>query len=187
MAKVSYKALCAEVAQKSNRKEKSAIVSKADLTGLTLALLNDTEYAAPVVVTEADKPVTKTTNPSKRYRDSLKPMLKEFGIDKNELDKVQEVSFGKEHAAALMELAMTVQKDYLTAGRKLMLPMTAEDESKMYVSIDTVPEKVEATRKIVETAPGKYESVPTGRTVRTTEHAVIKSANRVPAWLKKDI
>lgn len=165
----------------------SRIASKSDMTNLTLALLNDVDYAAEIVVPSAGKPEKKEVELSKRYRSSLVPVLREFGIDKDEVKKIQDVKFSKEHASAMTDLVTYAQKEYMDAGRKLKFPMTSEGQTSMSASVVSLPEQVKATKKIVQQEDGSFKSVPTGKTVKTKKRSVLKTSNSVPPWLKEEI
>lgn len=153
---------------------------------MTHTLINTPEHEVEIYAKSGDKDYTIVSQkPVERYRNSLKPVLKQFGIDKDELEKINSVSFPKEHAEAVAELATTIVKDYTGTGRKLVLPITSEEEAQMSISQTVVSEKVTKPNKIVREDDGKYVSVPTGKTVKTKEHTAIKSSNKIPGWLKE--
>lgn len=155
--------------------------SKSDETTLTHTLLNTPEHEVEVYLKDCPDPVV--TKPVEHYRDSLKPVLKQFGVDAAELDKIQTVEFPKDHAEAFNELAAVTMKDYIGTGRKKIFPVTSKAESQMEITQVEKPEKVEDTRKLVETESGKYESVPTGERKTTKAHSEMKVSNKVPGWL----
>jgi NACalpha-BTF3-like transcription factor len=155
--------------------------SKGDEIALTHALLNTPDHEVDVYVKDCPDPVV--TKPVEHYRDSLKPVLKQFGVDAAELDKIQEVEFSKDHAEAFNELAAVAMKDYIGTGRKKILPVTSKTESQMEISQVEKAEKVEDTCKLVETSPGKYDRVPTGERKTTHAHSEMKVSNKVPGWL----
>lgn len=187
-AKTQYAELCLEISEKV-KKNGSTSYSKSDLVAMTHSLVNTPEHEVEIFVksSNGDEPTTVTTKPVEKYRESLKPVLKSFGIDKDELDKIHDVSFGKDHAEALSELAGTIIKDYTGTGRKFKFPITSMGEGEMSLSQATVKEKTVATRKIVKDDAGEYSSVPTGKTVTTKTHKAMKASNKVPGWLKFDV
>lgn len=158
--------------------------SKADHTAMTQALINSPEQEVEVYMKDVETPIS--TKPVARYRDSLKPMLKQFGVDDAELDKVQTMQFTKEHAEALNDVSAIVTKDYINTGRKLVMPITSATESQMEISQTTKPQKTEETRKPVKKDDGTYESVPTGKKKTTFEHTEIKASNKIPSWLQEE-
>jgi hypothetical protein len=188
MKKTKYTELCEEISAKV-KKNGTTSFSKSDLVSMTHTLLNtpDTEIDVYVKNKDGAAPEVVSTTPVKRYRESLKPVLKQFGIDKNELDRIGDVTFPKEHSDALLDVSLNIVKDYIKTGRKLKLPLTAKDESSMELSMVDIAEKVSATNKIVKDEEGKYSSVPTGKTVKTLAHKSVKATNKIPYWLKSEV
>lgn len=157
--------------------------SKGDYVDLTQGLLNDKDHEVTIYTNPSnDKPVSVVKKPVEAYRDALKDVVKQFGVDKNELGKLDELEFSKKHAEALIDVAQVAQHDYVETGKKLRLPAFAEDETTVTLGYELLPEKVEETKKIED---GK--SVPTGKTVKTHKRHIMKASNKVPAWLKEDI
>lgn len=157
--------------------------SKSDLTLMTQTLLNTPEQEVPVYIKD-ETPVT--SKPVERYRESLKSVVKQFGVDNAELDKVNDITFSKDHAEALMDVATTSMKDYIGTGRKMIFPVTSPDESQMEISIVDKNEKTEETRKLVQKEDGSYESVPTGKKKTTKAHKEMKVSNKIPSWLSSE-
>lgn len=186
-AKNEYEKLCNEITEKV-KSQGSSSYSKSDLVSMTQSLLNTPEHVVDVYVKNKDgEPSVLPTKPVEKYRESLKPVLKQFGIDKDELNKVHEVQFTKDHAEALSSLAGIIVKDYTKTGRKLKFPITSPTEGEMSLSQTDVVEKTVATRKIVQKDNGEYESVPTGKTVTTKAHNALRAGNKVPGWLKVEV
>jgi len=183
--KDKYTELCSEIAEKV-KKNGSKSYSKTDMVSMAQMLLNTPEHEVDTYVKNDGKaPTVVTTNPVKDYRDSLKPMLKSFGVDSAEVEKINDMPFTKKHAEAVSELSTVLTKDYTKTGRKLVFPINDKGESQMSVSQVTVEKKTSEPNKIVhDEATGKYSLVPTGKTVTTKEHAAMKATNKVPYWLK---
>ena len=158
--------------------------SSGDHTELVQAIINEPGYQANYYTNPSgDTPVSVTREPVKEYRDALKDLVvKEFGVDKNEAKKMDTVEFSKKHAAAMDDVVKAADHDYMSTGKKLKLPQMAADETSVTLGFETLPEKVEATNKIVD---GK--SVPTGKTIKTEKRTATKAANKVPAWLKHEV
>ncbi len=189
MSKSSYGKMCEDLQEKirngsKDGRKSSCSYSKSDLEGLTHGLLNCPEHVVTeyqMRVSEPDgSPVTIEKTPSKRYRESLKPTLKALGMDKNDADKIDDIQFTKEHAAALMGVATTAMKDYMRAGRKLQFPITAEDEVRMEIYTDTAPERINQNRFAKTEAEAQ-------KMTKTKERVIIKAKNNaVPSWLKEN-
>ena len=180
MGKTKYDELKEEMRSKVDKAGGNRY-SKSDLTHMTHVLLNTPEQEVTTYMKDVKDPVI--TKPVERYRESLKPVMKQMGIDGPELDKVQKVTFDKAHAEAVNDLAMTIVKDYTGTGRKMILPVTSKDESQMEITQVVKPEKIEDTKKLVQKEDGTYEQVPTGKRKKTSEHREMKVSNKVPGWL----
>lgn len=165
--------------------------STTDLIGLAQALMNSPEYEQNEYkkssVGADGQPVPTQSKPSTRYRESLKPTLKQLGLDKEEVNQIDNISFSKEQAAAVMELSGTVIKDYIKAGRKYVFPITDKEETQMAISVTDVAEKKTAIKKFETQPDGKSIPVDTGRVMKTKKHSALKVSNAVPPWLKEEL
>ena len=158
--------------------------SKSDMTAMTHSLLNTPEQEFTTYIKDVKEPVI--SKPVEKYRESLKPVLKQFGVDNAEMDKIQDVQFSKDHAEAFNELALQTIKDYASVGRKVILPINEKDESQIEFYMDSKPETVVDTTKIEQQADGTYKTVPTGKRKKTKAHKCIKASNKVPGWLVEE-
>lgn len=157
--------------------------SKGDHIEMTQALLNEGSYEVEYYTNPSNTEALKIIkDPVKEYRESLKPILSEFGVDKAEQEKINSVQFSKKHAEAIINVSQLVQHDYLATGKKIKLPQFNADETCTTLEMCTLPEKMEETKKIQD-----KQVVPTGKTIKTAERTVIKSRNKVPAWLKSEV
>lgn len=162
--------------------------SKSDYESMALAILNSPEYEETIVIKGEDGNPVELKNPiSANYRKSLEGVLSQFGIDKSEMGKLNEIEFDKKHAAAVAELSTSLVKDYIGTGRKLILPMRSAEESQMEIYEDEVEETVRENRKPVQNEDGSYSNVPTGTKTKTKKHKAVKVSNKVPAWLKETL
>ena len=186
MSKSMYSSMLDELSAKIKARAKdgrnpTCSHSKSDLESLTLGLLNSPDHIVSeyqMKVSEADgTPVTIDKMPSKRYRDSLKPMLKTLGLDKNDVEKVSDIQFTKEHASAIMGIATTCIHDYLLAGRKMVFPVTNSKECRMEMYCDVAPERINQNR-FAKTEEEK------NKVSKTLERTVLKSKNSTPSWLR---
>ena len=176
----SYKEVFNKISEASKTSKR---YSKGDHVEMTQALLNEGSYEVEYFTNPSnDEAVKITKDPVKDYRDSLKPLLSEFGVDKAEQEKINSVPFSKKHAEALINVSQLVQHDYLATGKKIKLPQFNGDEACTTLELCTLPEKVEETKKIEN-----KQVVPTGKTIKTAERTVVKSRNKVPSWLKSEV
>lgn len=155
--------------------------SRSDYNSLTRALLNSPDQEIPVYVKDETNPVI--TKPVEAYRESLKPVLKQFGVDEAEMGKIQEVQFDKNHAEAFNDLAAVAMKGYLDTGRRLVLPVTSPTEAQLDLVKIEREKKSDETKKIVKNDDGSYDQVPTGKRKTTEAHSEIKASNKMPGWL----
>lgn len=189
MSKSSYAIACDELKAKIKAstqpgRRSSVAYSRSDLDGLATALINCPDHVVSEYQMKTSDatgaPVTIEKQPAKRYRDSLKPTLKAMGLDKNDIAKIDDIQFPKEHASALMGVATQVMKDYMRAGRKFQFPITADDEVRMEICCDEAPERINPNR-FAKTEDEKK------RMTKTKRRVVIKAKNSaVPSWLKED-
>lgn len=167
----------------------SKVFSKNDLASLATVMFNDTENEYKVVIKKGDGFMEKTVNPARDLRTSLiQPILKSYGVDRAELDRVMSMETTRAGGEALADFALMLVKNYISKnnglGRKLTLPMTDSRETVQSIVIEDVPEETRETTMIVKDGD-VYKTVPTGNQVTTKAHTKMKVGNRVPAWLKE--
>lgn len=163
----------------------SCAYSKGDLDNLAHALVNSPDYTYSEYSMKTDengKPIKVEKSPSKRYRDSLKPTLKSLGLEKEDVDKIDDMQFNKEHASAIVGLASIAIKESLLAGRKYQFPMTSDKEARMEIFTGTCPERISTN-----TIAARKDNPAPLKTTRTAEHTILKTKKKVPSWLKKTI
>lgn len=165
---------------------KSTVYSKSTLQGMVNTLANDPEYVSKRVVPDGENGFSiAETKPGKDFQTGLKKFVsKTYGIDASEADKLDNVVIPKSVTDPMLEVVMDAEVEYLGTGKSLKFPMKSEKQTSMQVSVSKVPEKTVSTKKIVEVAPGKYESVPTGNDVTYKERDAMTVSNKVPSWLK---
>lgn len=186
--KNAYTQMCDEIKEKitANNRAKgktSCSVSRSDLEAMTTCLLNTPDHTVECYsygskdTSGTGEPVSIEKKPVKRYRNSLKPVLRNLGLDKHDADKIDDIAFSKEHAAAMMDVATTVIHDYMRAGRKFSFPITEPDETRMEISCSMAPERASVNRFKKDDDSDDVVTI-------TKERAVIKAKNPVPYWLK---
>ena len=187
--KNAYTQMCDEIKAKidnSNRAKgrTSSAVSRSDLEAMATTLLNTPDHEVTVYSYSAKdqsgtgEPVGVTKKPAKRYRDSMKPMLRSMGLDKHDADKIDDIPFTKEHASAMVDVATTVIHDYMRAGRKFSFPITEPDETRMEINCVMAAERTSVGNRFNKDADDDNITV-------TKERAIIKAKNPVPYWLKE--
>lgn len=187
--KNAYTQLCDEIKEKidsSNRAKgrTSSAVSRSDLENMMTTFLNTPDHEVTVYSYSAKdqsgtgEPVGVTKKPAKRYRDSMKPMLRSMGLDKHDADKIDDIVFSKEHASAMIDATTNVIHDYMRAGRKFSFPITEPDETRMEINCVMAPERTSVGNRFNKDADDDTVTV-------TKERAIIKAKNPVPYWLKE--
>lgn len=169
------------------KSSKSTNFSKSELTTLATVMFNDNEAEIPVYTKKGDSYTEKTMNPGKALKENfVAPILKGFGVDKDELSRLADVQTSRAGGEALADFALLLVKEYVSKnglGRHLTLPMTSLTESVQTLSSDIVEEKTGATTMIVRGEDGTYTTVPTGKLVTKKKHERLNAGNKVPAWL----
>lgn len=185
---MSYKDIKDRIKNSANKENGSKRYSREDHIALMQGALNEPDMEVTIYSNPSGKtPDQVTRQPMKDYRTALKGVAKQLGIDKAEADKIDDLELTKQHAAAIIEVSEFVGNELLDTGKKYRLPLYNTSDTVVTLSKGRVGEEVKETKKIVETEPGKYEQVPTGKTVKTAPHSVTKVSNKVPAWMKEDV
>lgn len=187
-----YSEMCDAIAKKikdgaREGSKPACVTSSSDLTAMTQAMLNSPDHVVHVYSKkgeENDTPSYIDRQPAKRYRESLKPTLKQLGLDRDEVNKIDDVSFSKEHAGAIMDLSTQVIKDYVNCGRRFVFPITDTNEAQMSLCKTDIDEKITKPNRFVKQADGRSVPEPTGKTVVTKAHTAMKVRNSVPFWLR---
>jgi len=153
--------------------------SRTDFDTLLKALVNETEYSADYCGTKNGEMVKKTVQPVKMFRESLKRVLMNFGVDSHDAEKiVKEYKFT--NVDGWYELMSEIIYRYMEANKKFDFP-TRED-FKASISIKTVDEATgtySAIKKKGETGPTEQFKI------NTKSHKILEKKSKAPSWLKK--
>lgn len=161
--------------------------SRGKLVEMTKAYLNDPAYTSENYTAKGDTYEVTEATPVANFRGELKKFVKNnTGLDDAELAKLDTAEVSKSFASATATVAVDVVKNYIDTGKRLTLPVNAPDEGVMTIEVVNVEEKTAATKKITETAPGKYESVPTGKIVTRKAHKAVRATTKLPGWLREN-
>ena len=153
--------------------------SKADYDKLLKAMVNDPSYKATYCSTKGGEVVKKEVEVTKMFRESIKKILINFGVDKQEAEKVVS-DYQFTNVDGWYELAAESIYKYMEAGKKYDFP-TRED-FKGSLSMKEVEESVgtfTSIRKKGDTSPAKEFKI------KTKKHKVLEKKSKAPAWLKK--
>lgn len=189
MGKSNYERACDELKARIKNstqpgRKSSCAYSSSDRIGLTTALLNSPEHEVKIYSMKTSgidgSPQYTTKTPSKRHREALKSLVVQLGLDKNDAEKLNDMTLSKEYAASCIDVVDTATKDYMTGGRKMQYPITSLDEVRMETYIEEAPERIN---------PNRFAKSDDERTkmTKTKKRMVIKARNSaVPSWLKED-
>lgn len=179
-----YEKLCKELKESTN----ATAYSKTALQSMANTYMNDLEHVSKTFKPTGESYEVIERVPAKEFRDSMKSVVKKtFGVDNEELNKLDEAELPKSMTNAMIDCVQDVEVDYMRTGKKLKYPITSEKDTSMSIALRAVDEKTVATKKNVQKDDGTWEQVPTGDTYKYEAHTEIKSSNKLPAWLKKKV
>lgn len=163
--------------------------SKSSLVELAMSIYND-KPTFNIYTKKGDTYTTTPVCPGAAVRQALiAPILKSFGVDKAEMDKLDDLPTSKAGAEALTDFSLLLVKEYVSQngmGRRLTLPSTSADETIQSIGTVKVDEVSRDTNMIVKAdGSDEYTTKPTGKKVTTASHYKLVGRNRVPSWLKK--
>lgn len=173
-----YKEISSSVYVTKSGKPKKTF-SKTDFDSLAKALLNTPDFKSTYYGTKAGEVTTKDVYPVKQYRESLKRILVDYGVDSQEAAKfVSDYTFT--NVDGLYEFISEILYQYMDAGKKFDFP-TREDF------------KASITIKNVEESEGVYSAIakkddpnpPEQFKIKTKKHKVLEKKSKAPTWLKK--
>ena len=152
-----------DLVREARENSKSTVYSKKLVKDLMNAYVNEDVTSKRVVADGENGYSVVETHPSEDFRKGLKKLVsKTYGIDSKEADKLDSVDIPANVTDPMVEIAGDVYADYLSTNKSLKFPMKEADQASMQISLVRAPEKTTSTKKIVQTSPGVYESVPTG-------------------------
>lgn len=159
-------------AQKSAAKGKPVHASSnADKEKIMFAVFNDPENTADVY--DKNNNVT-SYNIHDMFLEAAKPMFKEMGSDKQDLEKVKTLPIPNDLIRVATKGVEIGQRMYMDAGRKLIFPRLDEKDAIMQIYQE---EKPEIEREI------KFGNS-SGKKVVTKQRNVLKAKNVTPKSLK---
>lgn len=157
---------------KTGKQQKS--FSRSDFNKLTKAYLNTPGLAIQKAVAKGDDEYeVQEIFPVLEFRKMLQVILKDFGVDKQESEKILTDAYQIRNADSMYDLLSGVLYSYLDAGKKFdfhTLP-----DFKGSISLLEMAETVTEQRNIQ-----------TGETFKMNkkQHKVVKTQSKAPKWLK---
>lgn len=175
---LKFDGIFGEIKTKANG---STLFNKGEYDKLALGMLNDTEYTVDVVTKRREDGIeTKTINPGQQFRNGfIKPILKDFGVDKIEAERINDYEFNK--IDGLYELQNEINFKYMETGRKLdFLPK--EDFVGGMTLTDVQPFEKEY-KKVKKSKDDPDEFV----NIRKEAHRVLTAKSKTPKNKRKNI
>jgi hypothetical protein len=146
--------------------------SRSDFDRLAKAFVNEVGYTTEVVGTKDGEMVTKEVNPVEKFRGMLKVILQDFGVDKQEAQKIMD-SYEIRNVDGLYELTSELVYQYINAGKKF----------------DFMPKKDfvgSMSLKDVAAAEGLFTDIRTKEkiSIKKEAHKLLEKKSKCPKWLK---
>lgn len=153
--------------------------SKADYDRLLKALLNDTGYKTEYCTVKGGEMVTKEVEVTKMFRESIKRILINFGVDKQEAEKMV-TDYQFTNVDGWYELAAESIYKYIEAGKKYDFPTRQDFKGSL-----TLKEVDESTGTFTSIRKKGDKTPPEEFKIKTKKHKVLEKKSKAPAWLKK--
>lgn len=154
--------------------------SKGDFSRLTLALMNTPEHTTKIAKIKNGELNLEEIQPVKAYRNSIKEVLVDFGVDKQEGEKfVNEYKFKKAQAEPFYDFMCEAMETYMMTGKRLTL--NPKEDYNASLIMEDVPASTDTY-----TAPNAQGTVSTGK-VKKDAHKKIKVKSTVPKHKKTKV
>lgn len=153
--------------------------SRTDFDTLLKAMVNEVEYSTEYCGTKNGEMTKKTVQPVKMFRESLKRVLMNFGVDSHDAEKIV-TDYKFTNVDGWYELMSEIIYRYMEANKKFDFP-TRED-FKASISIKNVDKSTgtySAIKKKGDNSPAEKFKIETG------SHKILEKKSKAPSWLKK--
>lgn len=148
--------------------------SRSDFDTLAKAYLNAPDHTVEVVSQKAGELVKKEVAPVAQFRGMIRRILLDFGVDKQESERILSDSYEIRNVDGLYEVISDLVYQYAAAGKKFDF-LTLEDFSGSLI-IEEIGETISEHR-----APGTDEKFK----VKKKAHKQLKGKSKTPSWLKE--
>lgn len=153
--------------------------SRTDFDRLLKAMLNEPEYAAEYCGTKGGEMVKTTVQPVKMFRESLKRILVNFGVDVHEAEKMV-TDYKFTNVDGWYETMSEIIYQYMQAGKKFDFPTRENCKASIFIK------PVEETVGTYSTIRKKDDPTPAETfQVQTMAHNVVVAKSKAPDWMKK--
>lgn len=150
--------------------------SRSDFDRLAKAYVNQVDYTLESVGQRAGVLVRKEVKPVENLRGMLKRILLDFGVDKQEAERVMDASYEIKNVDGIYELVSELTYKYIEAGKKFDF-ITRED----FTGSLTLKELGETV--------SEHKSIATGEKfkVKKQSHRILEKKSKTPKWLKERV
>lgn len=142
---------------------------------LTLAYMNDVDNTVTIAKTRNGELVEEELNVPANFRKMIMKILLDFGVDKQEAEKILTNDYQFKDLSALYEVSSELILNYAGTGKKFNF--IAKPDLQVSLLIDDYEEEVKLTKR-----PGAPDEE--AREVLYKKHRKAKVESTCPSWLK---
>ena len=142
---------------------------------LTAAYLNDVDNTVTIAKTRNGELVEEEINVPKDFRKMIMKILLDFGVDKQEAEKIMTNDYQFKDVSALYEVASEIILNYASTGKKFNF--IAKPDLQCSLLIDDFDEEVKLNKR-----PGASDEE--AKEVLYKKHRKVKVESTCPSWLK---
>jgi len=170
----TYNELVNEIREELNNGGKRSF-SREMFNELTAAFLNDVENTTTIAKTKNGELIEEEINVPLDFRKMVMKILLDFGVDKQEAERILTNDYQFKDVSAIYEVASETILNYAGTGKKFNF--IAKPDLQCSLIIDDYEEEVKMTKR-----PGADDSE--AREVLYKKHRKAKVESTCPSWLK---
>ena len=162
--------------KEGNEVSKALTFSRTDFEKLAKAYVNTPEYITEHVALKEGELVKTEITPVKEFRGMIKLILEDFGVDKQESERIMTDAYQLRNVKGLYHFVSELLYSYMQAGKKFDF-ITKEDFMGSIFTQDC------------EEGIKEYNNPKTGEkvNVKREKHSVLKVKAKCPAWRKSNV
>lgn len=142
---------------------------------LTLAYMNDVDNVTTIAKTKNGEMVTEEINVPQNFRKMIMKILLDFGVDKQEAERIMTNDYQFKNLDALYEVASETILNYVGTGKKFNF--ITKPDLQVSLLLDEYEECVKLNKR-----PGAPDEE--AKEVRYQKHKRVKADSTCPDWLK---
>ena len=170
----TYNELLNEIREELNNGGKRSF-SREMFNELTAAFLNDVENTTTIAKTKNGELIEEEINVPLDFRKMIMKILIDFGVDKQEAERILTNDYQFKDVSAIYEVASEAILNYAGTGKKFNF--ITKPDLQCSLIIDDYEEEVKMTKR-----PGADDSE--AREVLYKKHRKAKAESTCPSWLK---